>query len=86
MVIWRASIFETDLVDNGYRDLKWGIIAEVFPSGKFLVNCRGGLLVVHEFECTTGIERGKLLESPIEIDNFFELNEHGYHDLVGDYE
>ncbi len=82
VTIWRASLFETDLVNYGYRDVSWGTIVEVFPSGKFLVNCRGGLLIVHECDAETNIEKGMLLESPAEKISHFKLNEYGYHDSL----
>ena len=81
VIIWRAALFETDLVDYGYRDERWGTIVEVFPSGKFLVNCRGGLLIVHEFETRAELGQGKVLESPADQIKHFELNRSGYHDL-----
>lgn len=81
ITIWRASIFETSLVDYGCRDLAWGKVVEVFPGGKFLVNCRGGLLIVHEYESKMMIEKNNLLES-IDCKIFrFKLNSYGCHDL-----
>jgi len=81
VVIWRASIFETDLVGFGYRDEPFGAIVEVYPSGKFLIKCRGGLLIVHDYETDVNVEKGKLLKSPQEEIGLFELNKYGYHDL-----
>ncbi|MEM9650558.1 MAG: formyltransferase family protein [Actinomycetota bacterium] len=81
LTIWRAATFETDLVPFGFEDQPWGTIVEVFQTGKFLIKCRGGLLLVHEYEgdatpavgqrCVpVGLEQGK-----------FERNADGYHDL-----
>ncbi len=81
LTIWRAAIFETDLVDYGFREVEWGKIVEVFPNGKFLINCRGGLLIVHEYETESEIQINKLLESKFEDVNQFKLNKFGYHDL-----
>jgi methionyl-tRNA formyltransferase len=81
VTIWRASIFETDLVNYGYTEERWGTIVEVFPNGKFLVKCRGGLLIIHEFETEVNIEKGMILVSPVEQIRHFQLNEYGYHDL-----
>lgn len=82
VILWRASIFETDLVDYGYRDTGWGTVVEVFPTGKVVVKCRGGLLIVHEYEAKIKIEGGMLLESPVQEIRCFERNASGYHDLM----
>ncbi|NQU41026.1 MAG: hypothetical protein HQ523_13830 [Lentisphaerae bacterium] len=81
VVIWRASIFETDLVEFGYRDEPFGTVVEVYPSRKFLVRCRGGLLIAHDYGGEVNIERGSLLHSPQEDLKRFKLNRYGYHDL-----
>lgn len=81
IIIWRAAIFETDLVKYGYNDVEWGIIVEVFPSCKFLVKCRGGLLIVHNYDADLKIEKGMRIQSPYEELPLFALNEYGYHDL-----
>lgn len=81
IIIWRASIFETSLVDYGYRDMEWGEVVEIFPSGKFLVNCRGGLLIIHEYETKAVIEKNHLLKSSESKIMPFKLNNYGYHDL-----
>lgn len=52
--IFRACIFETDLVDFNILDVfSPGTILSVFPSGKFLVRCINGLLIVHEYDLMT---------------------------------
>lgn len=81
IIIWRASIFETDLVDYGYKNEKRGTILEIFPSGKFLIRCRGGILLVHEFETAAKFKTTQILESDIEKEMQFKINEFGYHDL-----
>lgn len=81
VTIWRAAVFETDVVSFGFDDTPWGTVVEVFPTGKFLIKCRGGLLLVHDYSrdrppavgqrCTPiGLDRGK-----------FPRNPQGYHDL-----
>lgn len=84
IVIYRVAIFETDLVDFGYRGLPLGGVADVFPSGKFLVRCRGGLLIVHEYESDVTPKKGDVLVSPTEMIRKFPLNEWGYHDMPCD--
>lgn len=81
IIIIRASIFETDLVDFGFRNLQWGTIVEIFPSNKFLITCRGGLLLVDEYQTETNIVRGYKLDNANEETTNFQLNEFGYHDL-----
>lgn len=80
-IIWRASIFETNLVDFGYRDQPNGKVVEVYPSGKHLIKCRGGILIVHDFETIVKLKKGMKLESPINEIKKFRLNNYGYHDL-----
>lgn len=80
MTIWRCAIFETDLVDYGYRTRPAGEILEVFPSAKFLVRCRGGLLLVHEYESAGEIRPGAVLQSPTDRIRTFPRNACGYFD------
>ncbi|MFH1920808.1 MAG: formyltransferase family protein [Planctomycetota bacterium] len=83
VTIWRAHVFETDLVDFGSRDEEPGTIAEVFPNGKFLVRCRGGLLLVHEYDTSQTLEAGMHLRSPEDAMPTFPTNRHGFHDMEG---
>ena len=80
-IIWRASIFETDLVDFGYKDAPFGEIVEVYPSRKFLIRCRGGLLIVHDYFSEIEIAKGMILCSAEKEIKQFELNKYGFHDL-----
>ena len=59
VIIWRASIFETDLVNYDYLEDPIGTILEVFLNDKFLIKCRGGILLVHEFNSNIKISKGK---------------------------
>lgn len=79
--IYRAAIFETELVDFGYRDEPFGTIVEVFPNGKFLVNCRSGLLLVHEFKAGSPVIAGSIFENGEEQIRYFELNKFGNYDV-----
>jgi methionyl-tRNA formyltransferase len=81
VTIYRAAIFDTDVVDYGYRDRINGEVIEVFPSGKFLIRCRSGLLIVHEFSTTAKILAGLVLQSPAGKIAQFPTNIVGYHDL-----
>lgn len=79
--IYRAAIFETDLVDYGYKYCKYGEILEIFPNNKFLVRCRGGILLVHEYEAKAQLKKNNVLYSPQELIKKFHKNDYGYHDL-----
>lgn len=46
--IFRTTIFYTDLECHPFLAARLGLILEIFPSGKFLVRCAGGVLLVHE--------------------------------------
>lgn len=81
VTIYSAAIFDTDVVDYGYRDRSNGEVIEVFPSGKFLVRCRGGLLIVHDFTTNVKIENGLVLQSPEQKIRQFPRNILGYHDI-----
>ena len=79
--IYRAAIFETDLVDFGFKDEEFGKIVEVFPNGKFLVRCRSGLLLVHEFESNIEVKRGSVFDNGDDQIRSFERNKFGNYDV-----
>lgn len=81
MTIWRAAVFDTDLVPFGFEDQPWGTIVEVFQTGKFLIKCRGGLLLVHDFLCDIEPSVGQRC-LPVDLRaGRFTRNKNGYHDL-----
>ena len=82
VTLFRTEIFELDsvpLCEKGEN----GEVIEVFPSGKFLVCCSGGVLIVHEFEVDgeAVIERGDRLSDGESVRKVFPLNRHGGHDI-----
>ena len=79
--IYRADIFETDLVDYGYMRKTIGEVVEVFPNGKFIVRCRGGLLLIHDYEAACDIGVSTLLHSPVDLIKQFQRNTSGYYDI-----
>ncbi len=81
VVLQRAAIFETDLVDFGQRAQPAGSVLEVFPNGKFLLRCVGGLLLVHEHASRRPLRRGDRLVSPPEAIRQFPRNAAGGHDV-----
>lgn len=44
--IWKARVFDTRMI---YPEMKYGDVVETF-NDKILINCRGGLLLVDEYE------------------------------------
>ena len=81
LMIYRASIFETDIVSFGYEDDPVACIVEVFPSGKFLVKCHAGLLIVHEYLSVATVMRGMKFNNADETIYLFDRNQLGYYDL-----
>lgn len=79
--IYRASVFYTDLETHQFKDKAYGEVCDVFPNGKFLVRCNGGVLLVHEHESDVApLVRGQILESPQEKLRTFPRNRHGFFD------
>jgi methionyl-tRNA formyltransferase len=81
VVIYRAAIFEDELVDFGYSNEPFGRVVEVFPNGKFLIKCRGGLLLVHKYESPVTILRNAQFDNGNESIRYFDLNRFGHYDL-----
>lgn len=79
--IYRAAIFETELVDFGYTEEAVGTVVEIFPNGKFLVRCRGGLLLVHEYETQAAMPKKSRFSNGGERINYFKLNQFGNYDV-----
>lgn len=80
ITIWDAQVF--DLNDFGYDKIKVGTVVAVFESGKFLVRCFGGLLLVNDYAADFAIERGmRFQNNGLEIKQF-DRNEQGYFDVM----
>ena len=79
--IYRAAVFETELVNFGYEDESAGTVVEIFPNGKFLVRCGGGLLLVHEYETQAEISKNSRFSNGAEQINYFKLNRFGNYDV-----
>lgn len=50
MIVERASIFYTDLESHPFKGECFGKVLDVFPGGKFLVRCSGGVLIVNDYQ------------------------------------
>ena len=80
IVIERAAIFYTDLEAHPFKGEDFGKILDVFPNGKFLVRCSGGVIIVHEYVGNKPISGifFQISESPFKR---FERNEFGFFDV-----
>lgn len=77
--IWDAQVF--DLNDFGYENRPAGTVVAVFESGKFLVKCFGGLLLVKTYDSPVPVERGmRFGNNGLDI-RHFERNPLGFFDL-----
>lgn len=77
--IWDAQAF--DVHDFGYEKWPAGTVVAVFESGKFLVKCFGGLLLVNASEADFPVEKGmRFGNNDLEI-KYFERNELGFFDI-----
>lgn len=80
--IWDAQVF--DVHDFGYEKWQAGTVVAVFESGKFLVKCFGGLLLVNSFDAGFPIRKGmQFSNNNLEI-NYFERNPQGFFDTSHD--
>ncbi|MEZ5044583.1 MAG: formyltransferase family protein [Saprospiraceae bacterium] len=82
IIILAAQVF--DLNDFGYENAKAGTIVAVFESGKFLVKCFGGLLLVNAYETTLQIEKGMFFHNNGQAIKNFDRNELGFFDVTED--
>lgn len=80
VTIFRASIFYVDLEDHYYKDSKIGAVCDVYPNGKFLVKCNGGVIIVHEFESEFEISESLVLKSEKQC-KAFARNRYGFFDI-----
>lgn len=82
VTIERATIFYTDLEQHPYLSSSYGTICDVFPNGKFLVRCNGGVLMVHEYRLDSSLKilRNMQFISPPESIKRFERNTIGNFD------
>ena len=81
--ITRAVIFDFDCVSYGFDAANFGEIVEVFPNGKFLVKCIGGLLLIHDHDgaAATVLVPGALLHNGLMTKQNFPVNAYGGFDL-----
>jgi methionyl-tRNA formyltransferase len=81
--IYRATVFYTDIESHQFKDKLYGQVCDVFPNGKFLVRCNGGVLLVHDFDAGGQVlTTGQLLESPPHQIRTFPRNRYGFFDCA----
>jgi methionyl-tRNA formyltransferase len=79
VTIWDAQLF--DVEDFGYTEAQPATVVAVFPGGKFLVMCYGGLLLVNEYVSGTMVREGMQFTNGGKELKKFERNRHGFFDL-----
>ncbi|RYY91974.1 MAG: hypothetical protein EOO11_21940, partial [Chitinophagaceae bacterium] len=79
ITLLRAQVF--DFTDFGLGSALPGTVVQVFPNGKLLVKCYGGLLLVHEYTCGARLVKGDLLSNGPETLNRFARNAQGNFDI-----
>ncbi len=79
VTIWDAQVF--DLNDFGYENQPAGSVVAVFESGKFLVKCFGGLLLVNAHEANFPIQKGVVFSNNGLAVKYFERNPLGFFDV-----
>lgn len=77
--IFDAQVF--DMNDFGYEEMQAGTVAAVFESGKFLVRCFGGLLLVNNYQADFAVQSGMHFHNNGLTIKQFERNPMGYFDL-----
>lgn len=78
----RCGVFYTDIESHVFRNAPNGFVCDVMPSGKFLVRCSGGVLIVHEHDgATKPIAAGQMFETTPEMLKVFPRNTHGFFDF-----
>jgi methionyl-tRNA formyltransferase len=76
----RANVF--DISDFGFSSYLPGTVIQVFPSGKFLVKCFGGVLFVQDFISTIKINVGDIMNNSDNDLKYFDRNKQGNFDII----
>ena len=80
VIIYDSQVFDSS--DYGYDNNQVGEIVVVFPNGKFLVKCYGGLLLVNVYQIKNDFIRvGKIFNNGGRNISYFKRNKFGYFDL-----
>lgn len=79
IAIWDAQVF--DLNDFGYENQPVGSVVAVFESGKFLVKCFGGLLLVNAYDADFPVQKGICFDNGGLSVKYFDRNPLGFFDV-----
>ena len=82
-IIYRANIFYTDLESHAFKLHDFGEVVDIFPNGKFLVRCSGGILIVHDYLGKTPL-LGNIFENAESPFARFKRNDYGFFDQPSD--
>lgn len=80
--IYRCAPFYTDLESHHFKEMVYGEICDIFPNGKFLVRCNGGVLLIHEYEVNQlNLRVGMIFDLETQKNKkTFTRNKHGFFD------
>lgn len=79
ILITKAQVFDPS--DYGYGSLPTGSVVQIFPNGKFLVKCLGGLLYVTQFNSKEALKKGDIMGTGPETLKVFNRNQQGFFDI-----
>ena len=79
ITLWDTQVF--DVHDFGYEKWAPGTVVATFESGKFLVKCFGGVLLVNAFEAGFTVQRGMRFGNNGLTIKQFDRNPLGFFDL-----
>ena len=79
VTIWDAQLFDHD--DFGYTNAKEATVLAVFASGKFLVKCFAGLLLVNAYDSPCPISEGVYFSNGSATLKHFPRNHQGFFDM-----
>ena len=78
VIIYSAQLFKYS--NPEYKKFKYGTIVEILSKTKFLVRCKGGLLIVNDFHCRIKFSKGDILKTKYEDLKIFKKNSNGFYD------
>ena len=79
ITLWDTQVF--DVHDFGYEKWPPGTVVATFESGKFLVKCFGGVLLINAYEAGFTVHRGMRFDNNGLTIKHFERNPLGFFDL-----
>ncbi len=80
IIIYRSSIFYTDIEQHPFKASSLGEVVDIFPNNKFLVRCSGGVLLVHEYKGDRP-SAGNIFDEIEGTLNSFKRNSYGFFDI-----